>query len=317
MKRTMLELEVTSPAFTGEVVFQATGVVRFHDEQSGNSSSSAIYKLEGVSVRIRSLETGLVEEVFVDAHGTFSQQVMLEAEHDNTLEWTVWDGGGLECLRIITLVQHRSAGQSLGIEEQSVPHPLKPKSLQRARRELLDPPWPRFARLVQQCLHLAAELAQRTGRDREVLFQQVHVQDRYGEQAFQDQNQALYRECWDNLAEYAGYLTQLLQDSLPRPAPLPARSPEDEARAELDHFRRLLSHVWKQVRGAGRIDLEPRLAELARSAAGFTARLKTEPIVVLRDARRLCVEIDKIRARLDQPPSETPPDASGLLEGSS
>jgi hypothetical protein len=140
---------------------------------------------------------------------------------------------------------------------------------------------------------------------------------RCAEQAFEDHNQVLYRECWDNLGKYAGYLTQLLQDSLPRPAAQPARSPEEETRAEVEHFRGLLSSVWKQVRSAGRADLESRLSELARLAAGFSTRVKSEPVAVLRDARRLCVEIEKIRARLGDPESKSASDDRGLLEGSS
>jgi hypothetical protein len=89
------------------------------------------------------------------------------------------------------------------------------------------------------------------------------------------------------------------------------------ARDEMGRFRELLSSVWKQVRNHRRPDLESRLADLARQAAGWTQRLKTEPIGVLRDARRLGVEVEKIQALLDKPPGEPPGDPSGLLEGSS
>jgi hypothetical protein len=181
-----------------------------------------------------------------------------------------------------------------------------------ARSQELAPPWPRFTQLVRHCLDLAVEVANRTGRDRDELFQHIRAQERYAEQAYEEHNQTLYRECWDNLGKYAGYLAQLLQDLLPRPAP-PPRSPEEEARDEVERFRVLLSSVWKEVRKHRRLDLEPRLAELARQAAGFTQRLKTEPIAVLRDARRLGVEVEKIQAALEQPPG----DASGLLEGTS
>jgi hypothetical protein len=185
-----------------------------------------------------------------------------------------------------------------------------------ARSQELDPPWPRFNQLVRHCLDLAAEVANRTGRDRDELFQHVHAQERYAEQAYDEHNQTLYRECWDNLDKYAGYLAQLVRDLLPRPAP-PPRNPEEEARDEVEGFRALLSSVWKKVRSSKRTDLEPRLADLARQAAGFTQRLKTEPIAVLRDARRLGVEVEKIQALLEKPAGEAPGDPSGLLEGSS
>ncbi len=185
-----------------------------------------------------------------------------------------------------------------------------------ARSQELGPPWPRFTQLVRHCLDLSAQVADRTGRDRDELFEHVHAQERYAEQAYEEHNQTLYRECWDNLDKYASYLAQLLRDLLPRPA-TPPRSPEEEARDEVERFRGLLSSVWKQVRSHKRHDLEPRLAELARQAAGFTQRLKNEPIAVLRDARRLGVEAEKIQALLDRPPGEAPGDPSGLLEGPS
>jgi hypothetical protein len=294
-----LDLLITSPPCTRELVYQATGVVRFRDEQADVSSSSATPNLQGVSVRIRSLATGLVEEAFVDAHGAFAHPIELEAEQDNTLEWSIWDADGRESLRFVSVVQHRSSGQFSTTDAQPAQLDAKPQSMEPIRGSFLDPPWPRFVQLVRQCLDLVAEVSDRTGRDREELFQHVHAQDRYAEQAFAEHNQALYRECWDNLANYAGYLTRLLQESLPRPTALPFRPPEAEARAQIEHFRELLSSVWKQVRSAGRGDLEPRLAELARSATGFSTRLKTEPVAVLREARRLCVEIEKIRERIE------------------
>jgi hypothetical protein len=103
---------------------------------------------------------------------------------------------------------------------------------EQARSQALDPPWPRFAQLVRQCLDLAAEVARATSRDPGELHEHVHAQERYAEQAYEEHNQALYRECRENLEKYAGYLTQLLQDSLPRPAAAPARG---YAKLYMDH----------------------------------------------------------------------------------
>src|SRR5262249_39575979 len=138
---------------------------------------------------------------------------------------------------------------------------------------ILDPPWPRFAQMVRHCLDTAAEVAGRTGRDREELFEHVRTQERYAEQAHEEGNQALYRECWLNLQKYAGYLDQFLHDPLPRPARR-VLSPEEEAREEVERFRGYLSHVWKQARAHGRADLEAQLAEVAGQARGLTQRLK-------------------------------------------
>src|SRR5205807_1483909 len=110
--------------------------------------------------------------------------------------------------------------------------------------------------------------------DREELFEHVHAQERYAEQAYEEHNQPLYRECRENLEKYSGYLTQLLRDTLPRPAITPTKSPEDEARDDLEHFRGYLANVWKQVRAKGRNDLEPRLTDIAAQARGLSARVK-------------------------------------------
>jgi hypothetical protein len=73
----------------------------------------------------------------------------------------------------------------------------------------LEPAWPVFARLVKQCLILAGEVANQTGRSREELFEQVYAQERYAEQAHQDKNAARYQECVENLAGFFLYLDRL------------------------------------------------------------------------------------------------------------
>ena len=126
---------------------------------------------------------------------------------------------------------------------------------------------------MRHCLDLAAEAAKATGRDGEELFEHVHAQERYAEQAYEEHNQPLYRECRENLEKYAGYLDQLLRDALPRPpAPVPQLPPEEEAKQSVDRFRTYLAAVWKQVRAKQRTDLEPRLTEIAGQARGLSQR---------------------------------------------
>jgi hypothetical protein len=185
-----------------------------------------------------------------------------------------------------------------------------------ARGRALDPPWPRFALLVRRCLDLAAEVADRTGREREELFEHVHAQERYAEQAHGEVNQALYRECWDNLDKYAEYLDNLRQDTLPRPAAQRTLPPEEEARDALEQFRAYLASVWKQVRRKERHDLEARLREVAQQAGGLSGRANADPRDVLRVVRRLATEIIKVDDELTGNRHPTGDDA-GLLEGAS
>jgi molecular chaperone DnaK len=475
-----VSLQLSSPATTREATYHAAGVARAADEPT----------MDGYSVRIRPLASGLLDEAFVSPEGGFDQALELERETDNVIEWTVCDAGGQERARVVTTVRHQEATRPLGqgvlptqlitkplsievltrgrqrvkqviapigatlpgqfrctcrtsdssgqivlpifeenrvikrlvIEEIDTSLPVgspveveftidarhtievsvrvkaaqgraerletatiepppaprrptraeidevqaqleqlleqltgryrtrararaqqlrqdlleamsyddEPRAIQRmaelrelvqqaelARSQTLEPPWPQFTQLVRHCLDVAADVANRTGRDRDDLFQHVHAQERYAEQAHEEHNQTLYRECWDNLQKYAGYLAQLLRDALPRPPVQPSRPPEEEAKDEVERFRAALSSVWKKARAEKRTELEARLQEIAKQASGFTQRLKSEPVLVLRDARKLGVEVEKIQAQLEQPGGKGPGDSSGLLEGSS
>jgi molecular chaperone DnaK len=490
--RAGLELHLTSPLNTRETRYQATGVVRLPPSSLLVSWSPCLplCSLEGGSVRIRSLATGLTEEAFLDDRGTFARELELQPETDNALEFAVCDGDGREAARVLACVRHQAEARPLGqavlptqlitkplaievlgrgrqrvkqvvapvgatlpgvfrctcrtrdqagrivvpvfeenrvvkhlvlsgidptlplgtpvevefaidvkhaievrvrvrpgegraehsetavIEPPPPPHrPTRaeidevlrqleellpqfsgrvrirvkaragrlredllealrfddePKAIQRmaelrdlvqgleaGRGQALDPPWPHFAQLVRHCLDRAAAVADKTGRDREELFEHVHAQERYAEQAYEEHNQALYGECRENLEKYAGYLEQLLRDALPRPSVRPPRPPEEEARTEVERFRHYLASVWKQVRAKGRVDLEARLGEIARQAGGLSQRIKTEPLAVLRDVNRLGTEVEKVGQWLEQGRRAGPEDAAGLLEGTS
>lgn len=269
-----LELHLTSPLDTSDLVYPATGFVRL-------DSASAAW--DGGSVRIRSLVSGLAEEAFLDERGAFAGEVELQPEIDNPLEFAVCDDVGRERARVVAVVRVRAGSVSDGNPSQTLP----------ARCPMLDPPWPRFAQLVQRCLNLAAEVADKTGRDPDELCDHIRAQERYAEQAFEERNAPLYQECNENLETYSGYLMQLLGDTLPRP-PRPSRPPHEDARSEIERFRARLSAVWKQVREKHRTDLEARLSEIAAQARGWSQRIKSDPLSVLRDANRLVMEVEKV-----------------------
>ena len=293
-----VELHLTHPLRSDDAVYSATGFVRL---QSGNAA------LDGSFVRIRSLITGLAEEAFLDEHGIFTQEVELQPETDNTLEFTVCDGSGREMARVVAVVRHPSRDRE-GAAEQL---PTKPQ--QRSRSPILDPPWPRFARLVERCLNLASEVADKTGRNADELCEHIRIQERYAEQAYEQRDQTLYHECNDNLEKYRGYLMQLLGDTLPRP-PRPSRPPEEEARSEVERFRACLSAVWKQVREKQRSDLEARLSEIAAQARGLSQRARSDPLSVLSETNRFVTEVEKVADLLHNSPRHAPGDDVGLLE---
>jgi molecular chaperone DnaK len=482
----VLELHVTSPASTREGRHELTGAVRTLSDGGGGPPRATGAALDGYSVRVRPLASGLVEEVFLDDRGTFTADVDLQTETDNEVELTVCDGGGAEIAKVPTTVRHRGAARPLepgvlptqlitkplqievldagrrrvkqvvapvgsplpGVfrctcrtrdqagrvvvplfEENRVVHQLvigdldpelpvgtpvevelsvdvkhtvtvsvrvragegggrevtatvaaaspqrrptradleeirqqldealaalpgglrsqfraraerveadllealryddEPKAVVRmaelrdllqqmeaARGQALEPPWQQFALLVRQCLDLAARVADQTGREREELFEHVRAQERYAEQAYAEFNQALYRECWDNLTKYAGYLESLSRDALPRPDTRPTPTPDVEARDGLERFRAYLATVWKGVRAGERGELEGRLREVARQAGGLSGRVKADPVGVLRELRRLGTEVLKVEEELATGRRPTGDDA-GLLEG--
>lgn len=190
------------------------------------------------------------------------------------------------------------------------------QELARMGQQVLDPPWPRLAALVRECLTLASRVSEQTGRDRDELCQYVLAQERYAEQAHDEHNPSLYRECWENLEKYARYLSQLLDDTLPgkRANALPTPSPEIEAREELNEFRQLLTQVWKRAREKKRADLDYHLGDIARAAAGLSTRMKDDPHAGIREARRLILELQRIAAQMIDPAPPSPDE--GLLEGS-
>ena len=474
----ILELHLTSPVNTRETCHQIAGIVR------------APHDLEGGSVRVRSLATGLTDEAFLDERGTFAQDVELQAETDNAIELAVCDGNGAPLTRIVSVIRHRAAGRPLGrsiLPTQLITKPLQievlnharqrvkqvvvpvgatlpgafrctcrtrdqagrvvvpifeenrvikemtldnldrslpvgspveielaidvkhiigvrihlragthgersetatieppppaqrptraeieevqrlidgllprfsgafraqakararrlwddllealryddePKSIQRmaelrdllqqletGQGQALDPPWPKFAQLVKHCLDLAVAVAKSSDRDREELFEYVHAQERYGEKAYEEHTQPLYRECHDNLEKYGGYLEGLLRDDFAHRETMKRRSlsPEEEARADLDHFRSLLSSVWKQVKAKQRDDLDVRMKAIAGQAGGLSQRLKNDPIGVIRAVRSLGTEVAKIEDLLDGTRRSAAGDDAGLLEGS-
>lgn len=486
-----LELHLTSPLSVRNAAYQITGVVRtvdMADRHRPGTKSDPV--LDGASVRVRTLASGLLEEAFLDPRGTFAQDLELLPDADNQIELIVVDAQGEDKARAMAAIRHQSGARSLGqavLPTQIITKPLQIEVLDRARRRVkqvvapigatlpgtfrvtcrtqdqagrvvlpifeenrvvkqmvidglsldlavgseveielaidgkhqitirvkvqngngaydrvdmatveaappprrptraeidevrgqidelllsyagafrtkmraraqrlhddllealrfddepksiqrmaelrelqqqlegqkgqqLDPPWPRFTQLVRRCLDLAAEVAEATGRNREDLFEHVHAQERYAEQAYEEHNQALYRECLENLEKYAGYLDRLKRDALPRPMAAPSRPPEEEAKQELEQFRTFLASVWKQVRAGKRADLETRLPDIAKRAAGLGQKLKTEPVSVLRDVRRLTTEVSRIEDLVTGNRRQATGEDAGLLEGTS
>jgi molecular chaperone DnaK len=187
--------------------------------------------------------------------------------------------------------------------------------LQLNRGQVLEPPWPRFAQLVKHCLIQSASVADRTGRSREELFEQVYAQERYAEQAYEEKNQTLYRECFENLSRLASYLDQLLHEDPGGTRRTRRPAAEQQAPEDVEQFKGYLAHVLSRVHTKGRRDLEDYLNELARQGEGLDARAKTDPAGCIREVRRLATEIAKVEQELSGQRSSSSRGDEGLLGG--
>jgi molecular chaperone DnaK len=185
------------------------------------------------------------------------------------------------------------------------------------RGQSLDPPWTRFEQLVKDCLHLAATTAEAVHGDRAELSAPIHAQVKYAQQAYEEENQALYRQCWNQLERYAGQLVQLLRERHPEPEPGPPveRPAWLEAKDGVERFRGYLAEVWKKARAKECADSEKRLTEVATQAKGISQRLKDDAVGTIREVRRLMARLCKIDQRLDDTQGRRTADDTGLLEG--
>jgi hypothetical protein len=279
-------LKLTSPLSTTDLSYQLTGTVDAPNHE------------EGASVRVRSLESGWADEVFLDACGEFQHPLVLAPNADQDYELSAVNAKGRVVWCSTIRIRHRTVEDAGG--DSSDPH----ANLEYASG--LEPPWPVCAQRIRNCLHLAATVAQESGRKCEELLQYVHAQERYAEQAHKDRNPVLYRECLDNLEKYADYLEELHRAAEPQPLQMPPPVMEEgDLRSAVDHMRSALSTVWKKARAKGRGDLEPRLKEVAAQAQGLVQRSKVDPERALEEAKYLRAEIESIQMQLGEP--EPPP----------
>src|SRR5262249_3141816 len=110
-ERKALELHVTSPAGTRDVLYELTGVVRSRPAEAhgrGSESVDPAFVLDGFSVRVRPAATGLVDEVFLDDRASFAHPIELQPDTDNAVELTLCDGAGAEVARVLTTLRHNA-----------------------------------------------------------------------------------------------------------------------------------------------------------------------------------------------------------------
>jgi hypothetical protein len=267
------DLQITSPIHTTETAYHLTGLVRSEADLP-----------EGSAVRIRALASGWTQEIFLGSDGKFVSPVQLAPEAAHEYELGAFDDLGRQMTSMRVRIVHCSQDP-----------PLRDEARAAADISSLDPPWPTCVQRIRHCLHLAATVAQETGRDRDELLQYVHAQERYAEQAHQEMNRPLYHECLANLDKYAEYLQQMRQAAQPRPLEMPPSITEEDARAHAALLRSQLAAAWKEARARARADLENRLKEIATQAQGLGRRCKSDAPSAFREADRLLADIASIQ----------------------
>src|SRR5262249_29480321 len=146
-----------------------------------------------------------------------------------------------------------------------------------------------------------------------------YAQERYAEQAFEEKNQPLYRECLENLSRLASYLDQLGRDTLPRSQCGPPRPPEQEARDGVDCLEASLPNGLEMARTKGGVITLERLSQIAERVQELRQKVKPNDVAdapaIVREVRRLLIELQKINQELREPGPRPAGADAGLLEG--
>jgi hypothetical protein len=191
------------------------------------------------------------------------------------------------------------------------------EQMELARLQVQYPPRQRLTQLVKRCLYEAANVADRTGRDREQLFAPIYGQEQTAEQAHAEKNASVYRECFDQLRALAADLLRLQNDLSPM-----ARRDTDRAPTVhdvQDALRDLQAYVQAVLPAAqlkGRQDYADRLQEFERQRDAVADRGRRDAPGALREARRLLGEVGRMEQELSSGLSPATLPLEGMLEGS-
>jgi hypothetical protein len=181
------------------------------------------------------------------------------------------------------------------------------------------PPFQRLTQMVKRCLFEAADLADRTGRDREQLFAPIYVQEQVAEKAHAEKDVRRYREALDNLNALAADLERAQADVTPPSQRGSGRVPtgHDVTDAVKD-LQAYLSAVVSAAELKNRADFVKQLQELQGQCDAWADRGKREPAQALRDLRKALAAAAQMEQLLTSgfSRSTTAAGIEGMLEGS-
>jgi hypothetical protein len=191
------------------------------------------------------------------------------------------------------------------------------EQMELAKLQVLYPPRQRLTQLVKRCLYEAANVADRTGRDREQLFAPIYGQEQVAEQAHAEKNAALYRECFDHLRALAADLVRLQEDLTPLSRRDANRAPTvHDVQEALGDLQAYAQAVAPAAQLKCRQDLVERLQQLAGPQAALADRGRRDVQGALREVRRLLAEVGGMEQELSSGLSPATVSPEGMLEGS-
>jgi hypothetical protein len=190
------------------------------------------------------------------------------------------------------------------------------EQLEVAPWQIRFPSLQRLRLMVKRCLFEAADLADRSGRDREQLFQQIYAQEQTAEQAHAEKNAGLYREAYDNLRVLADDLERLKADMTPLARRGPDRAAQHDVADALLDLQAYLSAVLPAATLKARADFVQQLQEIEHLQSSWAERGKREPAVALREVRKALATVAQMEQALTAGQSRTPAKLEGMLEGS-
>jgi hypothetical protein len=191
------------------------------------------------------------------------------------------------------------------------------EQMELAKLQVLYPPRQRLTQLVKRCLYEAANVADRTGRDREQLFAPIYAQEQSAEQAYAEKNAAAYRECFDHLRALAADLMRL-QDDLSPLARQAAERPVSwhDVQDALKDLQAYLQAVSPAAQLKGRQDFVEQLQQIDQQREPLADRAKRDVPAVLREVRRLLGEVGRMEVELSSGWTTATLPLEGMLEGS-
>jgi hypothetical protein len=191
------------------------------------------------------------------------------------------------------------------------------EQMELTKLQVLYPPRQRLTQLVKRCLYEAANVADRTGRDREQLFAPIYAQEQTAEQAHAEKNAAVYRECFDQLRALAADLLRLQHDLAPGARQGDDRPPTThDVQDALRDLQAYLAAVLPAVLLKGRQDFVSELERIQQQQEALAERGRRDAPAALREVRRLLGEVGRMEQELSSGLSPAALSPEGMLEGS-